>query len=110
MFFYRLDLARFGILITNDADRLARTLSRPRVGRSSLAAYWQAPAVSNPAITIDGLEPFQVSLNFAAQITFDRNLVVRDGVNNFVQLLGGEIFRPHIRVDVCLLENAPRRR
>ena len=36
----------------------------------------------------------------------DFELVVADCVNDFVDLLGAEIFRARIRVDVCLLENA----
>jgi len=61
-------------------------------------------------ITIDRLQSFQISLNVAAQIALDLDLVVADRVNDFVDLLRREILGPQIRVDVCLLENPPRSR
>jgi hypothetical protein len=63
----------------------------------------------NAAITIDCLQTFQVTLDFAAQIAFNLDLVVRDRVNDFVQLLRRKFFRPQVRIDVGLLKNAPRR-
>jgi len=58
------------------------------------------------AVAIDCLQPLQIALDFAAKITLDFELVVADCVNDFVDLLGAEIFRARVRVDICLLENA----
>ncbi len=64
----------------------------------------------DPAITIDRLQPLQVALQLAAEIAFDHDLVGRDRMNDVVELLGREVFRAQIRIDVRLLENAFRRR
>jgi hypothetical protein len=48
-----------------------------------------------------------MTLHVAAQIAFNLDLVVRDCVNDFVQLLRRKIFRAQVWVDVGLLENAP---
>src|SRR4051794_19485221 len=64
----------------------------------------------NPAITIDGLEPFQVALRFPAKVPFDRDLVVRDRVNDLVDLLRREVLGPQVPINIRLLENAFRRR
>jgi hypothetical protein len=45
-------------------------------------------------------------LHVAAQIALDLELVVRDRMNNFVQLLRSKILRAQVRIDVRLLENA----
>ena len=58
------------------------------------------------AIRIDRLETFQISLHFAAQIAFNLDLVVRDCVNDLVQLLRRKVFCAQIRIDIGLLENA----
>jgi hypothetical protein len=47
-------------------------------------------------------------LYVTAQIALDLDLVVRDRVDDFIQLLRGKIFRADISVDIRLLENAPR--
>jgi hypothetical protein len=47
-------------------------------------------------------------LYVAAQIALDFNLVIRDRVNDLIQLLRRKIFRPDVWVDIRLLENAPR--
>ena len=52
----------------------------------------------------------KMRLHFTAQIAFDRNLVARDRMNNFVQLLRGKILGAQIRVDIGLIENALRNR
>ena len=105
----QLNFAGFGFRIANHADGLARALACPGICRSALPAHRQAFAVPDTAITVDCLQTFQVTLDLATQITFDLDLVVRDRVNDFVQLLRCEIFRAQIRVDVGLLENTPGR-
>ena len=62
--------------------------------------------MTDPAIRIDRLQTFQIALHFPAQIALDRDLVVCDGVNDFVQLLRRKILRPQVRIDIRLLENA----
>jgi hypothetical protein len=47
-------------------------------------------------------------LYVAAQIALDLELVVRDRVDDLIQLLRRKIFRPDVWVDIRLLENAPR--
>src|SRR5262249_59910780 len=89
------------------ADGFAGSFACPRICRSALAAHWQAFPVPDAAIRIDRLQAFQVALHFATEIAFDLDLVVRDGVNDFVQLLRRKIFRANVRVDVRLLENSP---
>src|SRR3954447_19293926 len=64
----------------------------------------------NAAITVDGLEPLQVSLQFPAQIAFDRDLVVRNCVNDFVDLLRRQVLGAEIPVDIGLLEDPLRGR
>jgi hypothetical protein len=64
--------------------------------------------MTDAAIRIDSLQTFQIALYIAAQIAFDLQLVVCDGVNDLIQLLRRKIFRPDIWVDIRLLENAPR--
>lgn len=44
------------------------------------------------AIRVDCLQTFQVTLDLATQIAFDLDLVVRDRVNDFVQLLRRKVF------------------
>ena len=43
--------------------------------------------MTDSAITINCLQPLQVSLNLAAQITFNWKLVVGDCMNDLVKLL-----------------------
>jgi hypothetical protein len=61
----------------------------------------------NATITIDRLQTFQVALYVAAQVTFNFDFVVRNRVNDFVQLLRRKVFRAQIGVDIGLLQNAP---
>ena len=62
--------------------------------------------MADTAIRIDRLQPLQIALHVAAQIALDLELVVRDRMNDFVQLLRGKIFRAQIGIDVRLLEDA----
>lgn len=62
----------------------------------------------DPAITIDRLQPFQVALHVPAQIALDLDFIVRDGVDDLVDLLWTKILRAQVRIDVCLLEDALR--
>ena len=59
------------------------------------------------AITIDRLQPFQISLNVAPQIAFDFDFVVRDRVNDLVDLLRSQLIGAQIGIDIRLLQNFP---
>ena len=63
----------------------------------------------NSAVRIDGLQPLQVALHLAAKIAFNRDFVVRDRVNDFIQLLRRQILRAQVWIDIGLLEDALRR-
>ena len=60
------------------------------------------------AIAVDGLEPLQVGLKFATQITLDRQLTRRDRLNDMIQLLGRQVFSAELRIHVRLLQNLLR--
>ena len=60
------------------------------------------------AITIDRLQPFQISLNVAPEIALDFDFVVGDRVNDFVDLLRRQLVGAQIGIDVRLLQNLPR--
>ena len=64
----------------------------------------------DPAITVDRLEPLQIALRFPAQIALDRDFVVRDRVNDLVDLLRRKVFRAQVRIDVRLFEDPLRSR
>jgi len=72
-----------------------------------LTAHRQTLAVPDAAVTINPLETLQITLYVATQITLDFDLVVRDRVNDLVQLLRRKIFRADIWIDIRLFENAP---
>jgi hypothetical protein len=60
-------------------------------------------------IAVNGLETFQVALEFTAEITLDEESAGRNGLNERVELLGRQLFRLHIRIKVRLLDNTKRR-
>ena len=103
-----LNFAGLRILVPDHTDRLTRAFAGARIGRGALAADGQTAPMPNAAITIDRLQTLQIALHFAPQIAFDRQLVVRDRVNDFVELLRRQIFRAQIRIDVRLLEDPLR--
>jgi hypothetical protein len=72
-----------------------------------LTAHRQTFPVTDAAITIDRLQTFQITLHLTAKVAFDLDLVIRDRVNDFVQLLRREVFCANVRIDVGLLKNAP---
>ena len=64
--------------------------------------------MTDAAIRIDSLQTFQIALYVATQIAFDLDLVIRDRVDDLIQLLRHKIFRTDVWIDIRLLENAPR--
>ena len=89
-------------------DRLAGSLARAGIGGGALPTDRQAAAMTNAAIAIDGLEALEVGLQLAAQIAFNRELARGDGVDDLVELLGGQILGADVRIDIGLLEDAER--
>src|SRR2546430_5120420 len=79
-----LNFSCFGVFVTNDSHGFTRTFAGAGVRAGALATNRQAPPVPNPAITIDRLQTFEVALHFTTQIAFNRDLVARDRMNNFV--------------------------
>jgi len=73
-----------------------------------LTAHRQTFAVPYATVTIYRLETFQIALYVTTQIALDLKLVVRNRVNDLVQLLRRKIFGADIWIDIRLLENAPR--
>jgi hypothetical protein len=102
-----LHLAGFGFRVANDAYCLAWPFACPGICRSALPAYGQAFPVADAAIRIDRLQTFQVTLHVATQISFNLDFVIRDRVNDFVQLLRRKIFRAQVGIDIRLFQNPP---
>src|SRR4029434_4272587 len=98
----------FRVGIANYAHGFARALSCTGICRSTLTAHRQTFPVANAAIGIDRLQTFQITLHVAAEIALDFDLVIRDRMNDLIQLLRRKIFRPDVWVDIRLLENPPR--
>jgi hypothetical protein len=103
-----LNLAGLGVLVANHTNGLAGTLTRARVGGSSLAPHGQTATMSDSAITIDRLQALQVTLQFAPKVPFDQHLVARDCLNDLVDLMRRQVLRAQIRIDIGLLQNALR--
>jgi len=89
-------------------DRLARSLACAGIGGGALPTDREAAAMADAAIAIDGLEALEVGLQLAAQIAFNRELARGDGVDDLVELLGGQILGADVRIDIGLLEDAER--
>ena len=64
--------------------------------------------MANAAIAIDRLKPLEIRLQFPAKITFDRELAGGDRLNDLADLLGAQIFRADVGIDIDLLEDALR--
>ena len=100
-----LNFASFGFGVTDHADGFAWAFAGSGICRRSLAAHGQASPMPDAAIRVDRLEPLQIALHVPAQIALDLELVVRDRMNDFVQLLRRKILRAQVGIDVRLLEN-----
>src|SRR5229473_1311734 len=90
-------------------DGFARAFARARVRGRALAAHRQSATMPNAAIAIDCLQTLQIPLHFTPKIAFDLQFISGDCLDDFVDLLRREIFRPQIRIDVRLIQNAFRR-
>ena len=88
-----------------DADGLARALASAGVGLGALTADGKAAAMANASVAVDGLEALEIGLKFPAEIAFDGELANGDRLDDLVELFRGQILRPHIGVDVSLIED-----
>ena len=55
--------------------------------------------MADAAVTIDGLQAFEVALQFTTQIPLDEGTVIGDDVNNLRDLLRGKILSAGVRID-----------
>lgn len=65
--------------------------------------------MADSTVAIDSLKSFEVALNLATQIPFNRKPARADGLDDLVQLLSAQILRANIRADIRLLEDSFRR-
>ena len=100
--------ASLRVRIPLHADSLTRALASAGVGLRALAAHRQPAQMPDTAITLDGLQPFEVQSDFTAQIAFDDVLAFLNRVSYLRQLLFIEILRAKGRVDVGLLQDLLR--
>src|SRR5262249_19068638 len=69
-------LLRAGLLAAGDS--LAWAFASARIGARALAMSGQTAAVAYAAVAVDFHQPLDVQVQFATQITFDRELAVHD--------------------------------
>ena len=60
--------------------------------------------MANATIAIDRLEALQITRDLAAKVTLKHPFVLGDDVEDFVQLLLGEVLRPHVGIQATLLD------
>jgi len=61
--------------------------------------------MADATVAVDGLEALEILLEFAAKVTLDRVLVLRDDLNDPVDLLIGQRLGAEIRADFGLLKD-----
>jgi hypothetical protein len=61
--------------------------------------------VAQPAIAIDRLEAFEIALELSSEVAFNQETACRNRLDDLVELLGAQILRAGIGVDVGLFEN-----
>lgn len=61
--------------------------------------------MADASVAVDGLEALEIGLKLTTQVALDENLAVIDGLDDGVQLLGGEIFGAGIGVDSGEFQN-----
>jgi hypothetical protein len=85
-----------------DANGAAGAFAGAGVSAGALAADGQTLAMTDAAVTIDGLEALEVTGEFAAEVTLHHPLVLGDDVEDFVELLLGKILGAHVSVETGL--------
>jgi hypothetical protein len=62
--------------------------------------------MADTAVAVNRLQTLQIALDFPTKITFDRKLAFRDCLDDFVEIVGGQVLRPNVGIDGRLLQNA----
>ena len=78
-----------------NADGLALALAGTGVGARALAADREAAEVAETAVALDRLEALQVLGDVAAEVAFALIAHADDVLDDLVELLLGEVLRPH---------------
>ena len=60
--------------------------------------------MADTTVAVNGLKAFQVARDLTSEITLEHPFVFGDDVENFVQLLLGQILRPHIGAEACFFD------
>src|SRR4051794_34676746 len=94
--------AGLGSWAADDADGLARTLARARVGLRALSADRQTAQVADAPITFDPLQALQVHADLTAKVALDHILTVLNRVNDLRKLLLSEILGANRRINIGL--------
>jgi hypothetical protein len=95
----------FGVRVALNAHGLARTFASAGIRGCSLTAHGKTTQMADAAVTLDGLEAFEVQANFAAQIAFSDVFTLLNGVNDLGKLLFVEVFGADRWIDRCAVEN-----
>ena len=66
--------------------------------------------MTNAPVAVDRLETLQIRGDFAAKVTLKHPLVLGDDVENFIQLLFGEILSAHVGVEPRFFDESIRPR
>jgi hypothetical protein len=69
-----------------------------------LSADGETAAVAKSAVAVDGLESFEVGLDFAAEVTFDDKFVGLDGLSDGIDLGISEFVAAGCRINLGLFE------
>ena len=69
----------------------------------ALTTNWQTFAMSSALVRADLDLPLDVGLDVAAEVALEHPLVVGDEVQDLVQLLLGQVLRPHVGVQARFL-------
>ena len=100
-----LDLAGLGVFVALDADRLAGAFAGTGVRAGALTANGETTAMADAAVTIDGLEAFEILLQFAAEVAFDDVFVFLDDLDDAVELRVGQRLGADIGADFSLFQD-----
>jgi len=60
--------------------------------------------MADATVAVDRLEAFQVTGDFATEVTLKHPLVLGDDVKDFIELLFREILSPHVGIQAALFD------
>lgn len=100
-----LHLPGFRIRVALDTNGPARSLASAGICLRPLTTNGQPPAVADATVAVDRLQTLQIGLHIPAQIPFYQDLTTIDSLDDQVDLLRAQIFRPDIGVDPRYLED-----